>query len=130
MTISFEKMEDGKPAAAEPLWRQYRSQFPVTENLLYLNHAAIGPLCRPAAEAMQRFTDDALRFGSLHYDHWLAAYESLRVAAAKLIHAHRDEIAIVKNTSEGVSTVALGLDWRPGDTIVAFEDEFPANQYP
>lgn len=122
-------MEDGKPAT-EPLWRQYRSQFPITENLLYLNHAAIGPLCRPAAEAMQQFTDDALRFGSLHYDHWLAAYESLRVAAAKLIRAHRDEIAIVKNTSEGVSTVALGLDWRPGDTIVAFEDEFPANQYP
>ena len=123
-------MGDGNSVTAEPLWRQYRSQFPVTENLVYLNHAAIGPLCRPAAEAMQWFTDDALRFGSLHYDQWLAAYEGLRAAAAKLIHAHRDEIAIVKNTSEGVATVALGLDWHPGDTIIAFKGEFPANQYP
>lgn len=123
-------MGDGNSVTAEPLWRQYRSQFPVTENLVYLNHAAIGPLCRPAAEAMQWFTDDAQRFGSLHYDQWLAAYEGLRAAAAKLIHAHRDEIAIVKNTSEGVATVALGLDWCPGDTIIAFKDEFPANQYP
>jgi len=123
-------MGDGNSVTAEPLWHRYRSQFPVTENLVYLNHAAIGPLCRPAAEAMQWFTDDALRFGSLHYDQWLAAYEGLRAAAAKLIHAHRDEIAIVKNTSEGVATVALGLDWCPGDTIIAFKDEFPANQYP
>lgn len=36
----------------------------------------------------------------------------------------------MKNTSEGIATVALGLDWKPGDRIVAFHDEFPANQYP
>jgi cysteine desulfurase / selenocysteine lyase len=36
----------------------------------------------------------------------------------------------VKNTSEGIATVAMGLDWRPGDRVVAFEEEFPANLYP
>ena len=40
------------------------------------------------------------------------------------------EIALVKNTSEGIATVATGLDWRPGDRIVAFREEFPANYYP
>ena len=128
--MSFQKLEEKNAAVAEPLWLHHRSQFPITERLIYLNHAAVGPLCLPAAQAMQRFADDALRFGSLHYDDWLDAYEGLRVAAARLIHAHRDEIAIVKNTSEGISTIALGLDWHSGDRIVAFEDEFPANQYP
>src|SRR6266851_8700786 len=117
-------------AASEPLWSQYRDQFPVTKRLIYLNHAAVSPLCRPAAEAMKGLADDALENGSLHYDKWLDAYEGLRVAAARLIGAERGEIALVKNTSEGISTVAMGLDWRPGDRIVAFREEFPSNFYP
>jgi len=109
---------------------RYRDQFPVRERLTYLNHAAVAPLCRPAAEAMKWLADDCLENGSLHYDRWMAAYEGLRVAAARLVNAGRDEIALVKNTSEGIATVAMGLDWRPGDRIVGFEEEFPANVYP
>jgi cysteine desulfurase / selenocysteine lyase len=123
----------GYEKVAEPeltLAARYRDQFPVTENLIYLNHAAVAPLCRRASDAMKQLAEDACSFGSLHYDEWLDAYESLRRAAAKLLNASAGEIAIVKNTSEGISTVALGLDWKPGDRIVAFEEEFPANYYP
>jgi cysteine desulfurase/selenocysteine lyase len=118
------------PVNSQPLWQQYAGQFPVREHLVYLNHAAVAPLCRPAAEAMKNLADDCLHFGSLHYDRWMAAYEGVRVAAARLIGAHRSEIAIVKNTSEGISTIALGLDWKPGDRIVGFQEEFPANYFP
>jgi len=106
-----------------------RAQFPVTESLIYLNHAAVAPLVRPAAEAMKRFADDAMLCGSLHYEEWLDAYEGVRRAAAKLINVTPAEIALMKNTSEGIATVALGLDWRAGDRIVAFKEEFPSNQY-
>src|SRR6185437_3408472 len=40
------------------------------------------------------------------------------------------EIANIKNTSEGIATVAMGIAWKPGDAIVIFEEEFPANLYP
>src|SRR5258707_926489 len=109
---------------------KYRSEFPVADELIYLNHAAVGPLCRPAAEAMKALADDACRFGSLHYDKWMDSYSGLRQATARLINASPDEIAIVKNTSEGVATVALGLDWKAGDRVIAFREEFPANYYP
>ena len=109
---------------------KYRSEFPVTENLIYLNHAAVAPLVRPAAAAIQWLADDALRYGSLHYGQWLETYDGLRRAAARLVNGSPEEIALVKNTSEGIATVALGLDWRPGDRVVAFKEEFPANQYP
>src|SRR5438874_1136011 len=105
----------------------YRDQFPVTESLIYLNHAAVAPLCKPAADAMCRLTSDTLRFGSAHYDQWLETYEGVRRAAARLIGASPREIAIVKNTSEGVATVASGIDWHAGDRVVAFREEFPAN---
>lgn len=112
------------------LWERYAHQFPVRDHLIYLNHAAVAPLCRPAAEAMQRLANDCLHYGSIHYDEWLAAYEGLRTAAARLINADRSEIALMKNTSEGIATIAMGLDWKPGDRIVAFKEEFPANFFP
>ena len=108
----------------------YRESFPVTQNLIYLNHAAVAPLCRPAADAMIRLAEDALRHGSQHYADWLECYDGLRRGAARLVNGAPAEIAITKNTSEGIATIAMGLDWRPGDRIVAFEGEFPANQYP
>src|ERR1700761_522637 len=112
------------------LWQKYRDQFPVTKNLIYLNHAAVAPLSRRAAEAMQWLAEDALDFGSQHYDRWMATYAGVRSATAKLIHATPEEIAIVKNTSEGIATVAMGMEWKPGDIVVAFEEEFPSNFYP
>jgi cysteine desulfurase/selenocysteine lyase len=128
--MGFEQKSLAATVSAEPLWRHYRDQFPVTERLIYMNHAAVAPLPRVTAEAMQGLAQDALDFGSLHYDKWLDTYEQLRVAAAKLIGADRGEIALVKNTSEGIATVAMGLNWHPGDRVVAFRDEFPSNYYP
>jgi cysteine desulfurase/selenocysteine lyase len=128
--MGFEQKSRAGTVSAEPLWRHYRDQFPVTERLIYMNHAAVAPLPRVTAEAMQGLAQDALDFGSLHYDKWLDTYEQLRVAAAKLIGADRGEIALVKNTSEGIATVAMGLNWHPGDRVVAFREEFPSNYYP
>jgi cysteine desulfurase / selenocysteine lyase len=128
--MGFDQKIDPQIGTSEPLCKRYRDEFPVTKNLIYLNHAAVAPLPKRSATAMQELAEDALQFGSLHYDKWLDAYEGLRVAAARLIGANRSEIALIKNTSEGISTVAMGLDWHPGDRIVAFREEFPANYYP
>ncbi len=117
-------------AETQSLAVQYREQFPVTGKLVYLNHAGVAPLCKPASDAMKQLAEDACLYGSLHYDQWMDAYEGLRVAAARLIGAAWPEIAIVKNTSEGIATIAMGIDWRPGDKVVAFQEEFPANFYP
>jgi cysteine desulfurase/selenocysteine lyase len=129
--MGFEKV----PAVIEmgpapPLHERYRAEFPVTDNLIYLNHAAVAPLCRRAADAMKQLADDACFYGSFHYDKWMESYTGLRKATAQLINATPEEIAIVKNTSEGIAMVALGLDWKPGDRVIAFKEEFPANYYP
>jgi len=128
--MGFNAIAKSDAQADGELWQRYQDQFPVRKRLTYLNHASVAPLCRPAAEAMQRLAADALEFGSFHYDEWLACYEGVRTAAARLMGASRDEIALVKNTSEGISTVAMGLDWRVGDKIVAFREEFPSNYLP
>src|SRR5258708_40002647 len=122
--------EDRKMDEKNAVWSRYRDQFRITEGFVYLNHAAVAPLCRPSAEAMKHLADDAMLFGTLHYDKWMQVYEGVRVEAARLIGANRSEIALVKNTSEGIATVAMGIDWRAGDKIVGFREEFPANYFP
>jgi len=123
--------EFGKNFVAEQtLWERYAPEFPVRDRLVYLNHAAVSPLSRRSADAMKHLADDCLHFGSLHYSEWLAVYEGVRVAAARLVNGQPSDIALVKNTSEGIATIAMGLDWKPGDRIVGFHEEFPANIYP
>lgn len=114
---------------SQEIWRRYRHEFPVTERLIYLNHAAVAPLPKRGAEAMRWLATDAEQNGSWHYPQWMEAVDGLKAAVARLINAEAGEIATVKNTSEGIATVALGLKWKAGDRIVAFREEFPANFY-
>lgn len=108
----------------------YRDQFPITNSTVYLNHASVSPLPRRTAEAMRAFTEDVEGFGLKNYGRWVETVGALRAAAARLLSCGSGEIAITKNTSEGLSFVANGVDWRAGDVVVGIRDEFPANYFP
>jgi selenocysteine lyase/cysteine desulfurase len=56
--------------------------------------------------------------------------ETARKLAAQLLHAKREEIALVHSTTEGINLVAEGVPWRAGDNIVTLASEFPSNLYP
>jgi cysteine desulfurase/selenocysteine lyase len=110
--------------------REIRSLFPITEKYIYLNHGAVSPLSVRVRDAMVGLVDDVLERGAVGYDDWLAAYERTRKSAARLVNARSHEIAFMHNTSEAISTVANGLTWREGDTVVTSNVEFPSNFYP
>lgn len=107
-----------------------RSLFPVTENYVYMNHAAVSPLSTRVRDAMAALNDDVLRNGAVHYADWLRVYEDVRLSAARLVNARAHEIAFMRNTSDGISAVANGINWREGDTVVGCNVEFPSNVYP
>ena len=109
---------------------EVRALFPVTKELVYLNHAAVGPLSVRAYEAMDRHARDQRDAGALHWREWEHEYELLREGAARVINAGPDEIAILKNTSEGLSFVAEGFRWKPGQNVVTTDLEFPSNFAP
>ncbi len=103
--------------------------FPLDPSLCHLNHAAVGPWPRRTAEAVARFAAENARQGSLDYPRWLATEQRLRERLARLIGAGSSaDIALVKNTSEALSVIAQGIDWRDGDVIVGIEQEFPSNR--
>ena len=101
------------------------------ESELYLNHAAIGPWPRCTTQAVQSFAEENMRQGPADYRKWLARENELRQDLAQLTGASSsDDIALLKNTTEGICTVAFGLDWQPGDNLVLPRGEFPSNRLP
>lgn len=108
----------------------YRSQFPITKEYTFLNHAAVAPTSSRVVQAMEAFFQEYSRRGISCYPKWMKKIADARSLFARLINAESDEIAFIGNTSDGLSTVAAGIDWKPGDVVLATLPDFPANIYP
>ena len=107
-----------------------RALFPITERVVYLNHAALSAPPTTTLEAVRAQMEDASLNGTINYRRWVAVRERARRLAAEMIGARPEQIAFMRNTSDGLSTIANGLRWRAGDNIVTFRGEFPSNIYP
>ncbi|MGK9064414.1 aminotransferase class V-fold PLP-dependent enzyme [Stutzerimonas chloritidismutans] len=104
-------------------------EFPQADGLCYLNHAAVAPWPRRASEAVAAFARENVTIGARDYPRWLKIESSLRARLARLLNTPAiADIALVKNTSEALSFVAFGLDWKAGDRIVISDEEFPSNR--
>jgi len=102
--------------------------FILDDSLIYVNHAAVSPWPLQTTRAVQKFAQENAELGSRHYERWLQIEQELRQKLATLIHADStDEIALLKNTSEGLSVIAYGLNWQRGDNIIISDEEFPSN---
>ncbi|MCB1801297.1 MAG: aminotransferase class V-fold PLP-dependent enzyme [Gammaproteobacteria bacterium] len=105
------------------------SEFPQDSELCYLNHAAVGAWPRRTAQAVANFAQQNMFQGGADYPAWLAVEKRLRERLARLINAPSpDDIALVKNTSEGLSMISQGLAWQPGDEVVGLQGDFCSNQ--
>ncbi|MEW5745222.1 MAG: aminotransferase class V-fold PLP-dependent enzyme [Nitrospirota bacterium] len=105
-------------------------EFQLRSGLIHLNHAGVAPWPTRTARAVQRFAEENVRQSSCNYAaEWLGVEAELRAKAALLMNApSAGDIALLKNTSEALSVVAYGIDWRAGDNIVSSDQEFPSNR--
>jgi hypothetical protein len=104
--------------------------MPIASRLAYFDHAAVAPLPAIAREAVRRWLDQACEQGDTVWATWARRMEEVRATAAALIHAQPAELALVPNTTTGISLVAEGFPGTPGDNVVTLANEFPSNQYP
>jgi cysteine desulfurase/selenocysteine lyase len=108
----------------------WRAEFPSDPRVLNFNHAGLAPVSRRVVRAVTTFLEQATTLGPDTSRGWATRAEVARSAFASLIGSQSDEVAFVKNTSEGISLVASGFDWRVGDNVVLIDGEYPANVYP
>ena len=109
---------------------RYRSEFPITQRCVFMNHAAISPVSMRVVNTVETLFREFSYYGSEYYPKWAKRIEEIRRLFATLIHADPNEIAFVSNTSQGLSAIAEGLDWKEGDGVLIARPDFPANVYP
>lgn len=110
--------------------QEFRRGIPAAERYTYLNTAATGPTHEKVRAAMASFEDDRARHGDRSWDQWMDDIEGVRKVTAWFFECDEDEVALTKNTSDGIGEIAGAIDWKRGDEIVTTDLEFPSNILP
>jgi selenocysteine lyase/cysteine desulfurase len=105
-----------------------RNEFPVTREKKFLAHAAVCPLPRRVSEAIAKCAQDGTLGDQEAF--MLHRLDEARKLAARLLNCTSEEIALVGPTSLALSFVAAGLNFRKGDNILIYHDDYPSNVYP
>jgi selenocysteine lyase/cysteine desulfurase len=103
--------------------------FPICREKAFFAHAGVTALPKYVADAICDYTrassENHQEFGDV-----LREVKQARRTCAQFIGAKPDEIALLGPTSLGLSLFANGLDWQPGDEVVCYHGDYPANVYP
>ncbi len=113
-------------ATEEDFWYYIQQSFTVSPGLINLNNGGVSPAPIPVQEAVKRFYDYSNEAPSYYMWRILdQGREPLRKNLAKLAACDAEEIAINRNSSEGLETVIFGLQLKAGDEIVAAKQDYP-----
>jgi cysteine desulfurase/selenocysteine lyase len=105
-----------------------RHEFPVASKKAFLAHAAVCPLPRRAAEAIAQCANEGTLGDQEAF--MLHRLDDARKLASQLLNCQSEEVALVGPTSLALSFIAAGLNFRKGDNILIYHDDYPSNVYP
>jgi selenocysteine lyase/cysteine desulfurase len=112
----------------ESYWEMVRRQFPLDDDLVYLNAANVCPASRPVMDRHLAFLRDFHANPSFqNRDKYVPMRESLRAKAARMLRVSPDEVAVTRNTSEGSNIVVKGVDLKAGDEVILTSHNHPSN---
>ena len=104
--------------------------FPGVASATYMNVAVKGLVSTRVRDVVRAHVDSRVETGG-DKDGMFATVERARERFALAVNAHPDEVALMKNVSDGVGTICSALPWEPGDNVVICAAlEHPNNVYP
>src|SRR5256885_2773455 len=113
-------------AMDEDYWSTIKNAFSVTRGIINRNNGGVSPSPRIVTEALVRYIwtqEDATA-----YTMWQILEpqsETIRTGLAELFGCDREEIAIMRNASESLETLLMGMDLKPGDEILTTTQDYP-----
>jgi cysteine desulfurase/selenocysteine lyase len=104
--------------------------FPFKENLTFVASCSVSPMhSKTLAEIQQYITAQALG-GTTLFRKYPDTIRRVDAAAAKLFHTSTENVSFIGNTAIGMSIIANGYPFQPGDEIISYCHEYPSNFYP
>jgi cysteine desulfurase / selenocysteine lyase len=113
------------PIASQTPITDFREHWFDNEEAIYLNLAGQSPMPKVSFRAVQASLEWKKFPQRIPDTAFFDVPSRIRASIAKLINALPDDIALTTGASSGMSGIAYGLDWRPGDEIVTASGEFP-----
>jgi selenocysteine lyase/cysteine desulfurase len=116
----------GRPALSA------RSDFPVLEEVVYLNTGSIGLEPLPVQAAGEELGRQIAGRGTVGFDDEVEKRvgDVPRAATARLLGADPDDVAVVTHATEALCQVAWWLKPGEGQNVVSADLEFPSVTYP
>ncbi len=111
--------------ATTPLHTDYRQEWFEIEDATYLNLAAQSPMPKVAHRAVQAAIEWKKNPHHIPDSAYFEVPNRIRASVARLISGKPEEIALTTGASTGMSAVAYGLTWKPGDEVLTAKGEFP-----
>jgi selenocysteine lyase/cysteine desulfurase len=113
-------------ASEEDFWYYIQQSFTVSPSLINLNNGGVSPAPKTVQDAMKRYYDYCNEAPSYYMWRILdQGREALRANMAKMAGCSSEEIAINRNSSEGLETIIFGLQLKAGDEVVAAKQDYP-----
>lgn len=126
---AIEKAQAGA-LAEEDFWAEVRREFLVSDELAYMNSGTLGPMPKPVfysvVDGYRALAADPGRENPRQE----AAQDVLRERLAAFVNATPGEVALTRNTTEGMSFIANGLDLKAGDEVLCSFHEHPGGLEP
>src|SRR6476660_6970051 len=125
-TKTVARLTPEEAATDEDYWATIQNSFSVTRGIINLNNGGVSPSPRIVTEALVRYIweqEDATA-----YTMWQILEpqsETIRTGLAELFGCDREEIAITRNASESLEILLMGMDFKPGDEILATTQDYP-----
>jgi selenocysteine lyase/cysteine desulfurase len=105
--------------------------FPIKREYAFFAHCGVSPLFSKAYRREREIAEEQQNTGGLFFvNQYDEILHNLREAGSKLLNTNPENVAFVKNTSEGMSLIANGYRFNPGDQVIGYTHEYPANYYP
>jgi cysteine desulfurase / selenocysteine lyase len=112
-------------------WQIYYDNYPVNQELIWLNNCGTTPVSRRTIENVMRYLEAYSKLGVFNdLEKYATVKQRITDILSKLINSNLDEIGIIHNTSEGINFISQGLNLERGDEILLLENEYPSNVYP
>ncbi|QLH54225.1 MAG: Cysteine desulfurase [Candidatus Kapaibacterium sp.] len=114
------------PDNQSEFWFWVRQSFTTSPTILNLNNGGVSPQPKPVQDAFIRYNQISNEGPA--YFMWRIldqGREPLRKKLAELAGCSPDEIAINRNTTEGMDTIIFGLKLKPGDEVVLAKQDYP-----
>lgn len=130
VTASPRKQEAHPATPDAAFWSKVGTEFMMADDVAYMNNGTLGPIPRSVFAALVDGYRALATDPATHNPEQHKLVDGVRAKVAAFLGANADEIALTRNTTEGMNFVANGIDLKAGDEVLLTFHEHPGGLEP